>query len=262
MPLVTNQLSPVPNNRSVQAKLIAPSGWRDSGAIEVVAIWRTQVANDGAWSLDLPAQSSYVITGTHYLITEADVEHRIVIPDGPGPHSLYSLLVDPVPGTGGQLATLRLSQLADTGDLATAAIGEVPTFDGSTWIASPAPSGADHGLMTGLADDDHPQYQIRVEKGAVSGYAGLDAAGDVPIGQLPVGAVAGTVAAGDDARLSDARTPTAHAASHAALGSDPVSPAAIGAAASGHAHPGEAVFVGPEGAAPDPAVYAVWIVEP
>jgi len=44
-----------------------------------------------------------------------------------------------------------------------------------------------------------------------------------------VGTTAGTVAAGDDSRLSNPRTPTAHAASHAAGGSDPVTPDAIGA---------------------------------
>jgi len=48
---------------------------------------------------------------------------------------------------------------------------------------------------------------------------------------LNVGATAGTVAAGDDSRLSDARTPTTHASTHATAGSDPVTPAAIGAAA-------------------------------
>lgn len=42
---------------------------------------------------------------------------------------------------------------------------------------------------------------------------------------------AGTAAQGNDSRLSDARTPVTHAASHAAAGSDPVTPAAIGAPA-------------------------------
>ena len=36
----------------------------------------------------------------------------------------------------------------------------------------------------------------------------------------------------DDVRLSDARTPTDHAVSHGSAGSDPVRPAAIGAATS------------------------------
>ncbi|WP_285636859.1 hypothetical protein [Actinoallomurus iriomotensis] len=47
---------------------------------------------------------------------------------------------------------------------------------------------------------------------------------------LDVGTATGTVAAGDDSRLTNARTPTAHASSHAAGGSDAVTPASIGAA--------------------------------
>ncbi|MFF8589957.1 hypothetical protein ACF061_00715 [Streptomyces sp. NPDC015220] len=46
---------------------------------------------------------------------------------------------------------------------------------------------------------------------------------------LNVGTTTGTVAAGDDTRLTNARTPTAHASTHASGGSDPVSPASIGA---------------------------------
>ncbi|MEU1134925.1 hypothetical protein ABZ383_34570 [Streptomyces sp. NPDC005900] len=46
---------------------------------------------------------------------------------------------------------------------------------------------------------------------------------------LNVGTTAGTVAAGDDSRMSNARTPTAHASTHASGGTDPVTPAAIGA---------------------------------
>jgi len=63
---------------------------------------------------------------------------------------------------------------------------------------------SDHGLLLGLEDDDHPQYaldtdltahvaaadphtgyQKESEKGAVSGYASLDAGGKVPDAQLP-----------------------------------------------------------------------------
>ncbi|KAB7850137.1 hypothetical protein [Streptomyces mobaraensis] len=46
-----------------------------------------------------------------------------------------------------------------------------------------------------------------------------------------VGTAAGMVAAGDDPRLTDARSPTAHSATHASGGSDPLTPAAIGAVA-------------------------------
>jgi hypothetical protein len=40
----------------------------------------------------------------------------------------------------------------------------------------------------------------------------------------------------DDARLADARTPTAHASTHATAGSDPLTPANIGAATADHTH--------------------------
>ena len=67
------------------------------------------------------------------------------------------------------------------------------------------------------------------------------AVADLTLGEaatLDVGTGAGTVAAGDDPRLSDSRTPTSHAASLASAGTDPVTPAAIGAARSGHTHTG------------------------
>jgi hypothetical protein len=67
--------------------------------------------------------------------------------------------------------------------------------------------------------------------GAAGGIATLDGTSHVPIAQLPLGTTSSTVAVGNDARLSDSRTPTAHAASHASGGSDPVTPAAIGALA-------------------------------
>lgn len=57
----------------------------------------------------------------------------------------------------------------------------------------------DHGALTGLADDDHPQYQQEAEKGAASGYASLDATTKVPIAELPTGTTGTTVALGNAA---------------------------------------------------------------
>jgi len=43
----------------------------------------------------------------------------------------------------------------------------------------------DHGLLGGLADDDHTQYQLRSEKDQLSGYAGLDGSGDISLTAVP-----------------------------------------------------------------------------
>jgi hypothetical protein len=62
-----------------------------------------------------------------------------------------------------------------------------------------------------------------------SGVAALDAGRKVAYARLPIGTVVSTVAAGDDARMTNARTPTAHASTHATGGTDPITPASIGA---------------------------------
>lgn len=53
---------------------------------------------------------------------------------------------------------------------------------------------------------------------------------------IPVGSLLTHPVRRDDARLTDPRTPTAHASTHASAGADPVTPAAIGAATTGHTH--------------------------
>ena len=68
----------------------------------------------------------------------------------------------------------------------------------------------DHGALTGLADDDHTQYQLRTEKNAASGYPGLDGSSKLTGSQQVYGTGANTACQGNDARLSDARTPLAH----------------------------------------------------
>lgn len=45
----------------------------------------------------------------------------------------------------------------------------------------------DHGALTGLADDDHAQYQLRSEKNVANGYAGTDAGNQVPAARMGSG---------------------------------------------------------------------------
>jgi hypothetical protein len=72
---------------------------------------------------------------------------------------------------------------------------------------------------------------------AVGSVTGLGSAALLSV-PVATGAVASgsQVVRGDDPRLTDSRSTTTHAANHASGGSDPVSPASIGAALSTHTH--------------------------
>lgn len=59
-------------------------------------------------------------------------------------------------------------------------------------------SSLDHGVLTGLTDDDHTQYQKESEKGAASGYASLGSDTLVPQDQLGTGTQDGTKFLRDD----------------------------------------------------------------
>lgn len=89
--------------------------------------------------------------------------------------------------------------------------GQSLVYQSGNWVPATVTSGGgvtDHGALTGLSDDDHPQYlnnargdaryftqaqvttslaakQDTAAKGALNGYAGLDATGKVPTSQLP-----------------------------------------------------------------------------
>lgn len=60
------------------------------------------------------------------------------------------------------------------------------SFNGTEWANFSSGGGVtDHGTLTGLGDNDHPQYQLVAEKGAANGYASLDAGSKVPLAQIP-----------------------------------------------------------------------------
>lgn len=89
---------------------------------------------------------------------------------------------------------------ADTGWLATNDSITLGTTALVFTKAFPAAAGVtDHGALSGLADDDHTQYQLRSEKNAANGYAGLGAGGLVAQAQLGSGSGgAGTKYLADD----------------------------------------------------------------
>src|SRR6185437_1383793 len=96
-----------------------------------------------------------------------------------------------------------LAQLEDVDPTVPPAAGDTLRFDGTRWLAAPAQV-TDHGSLTGLADDDHPQYLLVDGGRALTGDL---SAGGHRLSGLPPSAMAGqpivqAQAAGGDLRDS------------------------------------------------------------
>lgn len=109
------------------------------------------------------------------------VGQRMVILNLPG--SSQSLLLDATPGN-------RLSLLADL--TLDPGAGTALVWNGQTWLGYSASitAGAgtgvtDHGALTGLTDDDHPQYLTDARGLSFLGFRILEDIGDVPVRGTP-----------------------------------------------------------------------------
>lgn len=113
--------------------------------------------------------------------------------------------------------------LIDLGDVDNTMVpldGQVLTYNAGVWDAETSPVGVtDHGLLSGLSDDDHDIYHTDA-RGDVRYNTKAEVSAQLATKEpsftkntafnKDFGTAAGTVTQGDDARLSDARTPTSH----------------------------------------------------
>jgi collagen type VII alpha len=123
----------------------------------------------------------------------------------------------------------------DTGDVGPAGAAGAQGIQGIQGVqGATGPSGV--VVATAPVTYDAPSKTVALDVAALTTTLDATFATDAAL----TAGLAGKVGTGD-ARLSDARTPTAHAGTHATGGSDPITPAAIGAAASSHTHPASAI---------------------
>ncbi len=227
---------------------------QDPGYTSTASVVRAVALTSGAlgvWSVALTANASITPANTYYRVTEQPIGGRakvsyISVPGSGGPYELVDvLLADPgepaVAGiTAGAAQALIDAALADIE-------GSTPsaTVVSETTYGQAATAGDDAAFARGDHSHGTPALPSTTDIGAVptsrqvTAGTGLTGGGTLAADRsfaVSYGSSAGTAAQGNDSRLSDSRTPTAHASSHASAGSDPVSPAAIGAATSGHNH--------------------------
>jgi len=194
----------------------------------------------------------------------------LLLVDG-SPAASEDYVADHAGGGGGAVTTVFTRSgdvTAQTGDYTAAQVGADPAGTAAAAVAThSADTTAVHGITdtaalettsgatakvtahTGASD---PHGDRAAASGALTAHtAAADPHGDraytdtavQDLADTTTTALAGKVSTGDS-RLTDARTPTAHAASHASAGSDPVTPAAIGAATTAHNHAGSDITSG------------------
>ncbi len=108
--------------------------------------------------------------------------------------------------------------------------GSLLSTDGTGHLGWSAPQSLGGGTFYQTFENSGAALPQRDNANFTNGLQAVDdAAGDRTNVSPVYGNTANTITQGNDPRLSDARTPLAHAATHAAGGSDPVTPGSIGA---------------------------------
>lgn len=143
----------------VRARLRASSSWLADASGRVVTETSVLTDEDGVWIMSLTPTGDYEVSDAYYEISELtgdNVVHTCTVPDS-GSFSLRSVLVVP-PQSSGFVPVNFLDDLQDV-VVEDAVSGNVLRFDGSLWVSSVGSGGVtDHGVLTGLVDDDHSQY--------------------------------------------------------------------------------------------------------
>lgn len=215
---------------------------------------------NGAWSADLVPNSQITPANTYYRVVEATMVTTLVVPATGGPYALRdaSATPPPTPGApgitgvqvavGGMVAGVRPEVNLIAGANVTITGADNPagnrvdvTVDASgaggsgtvTSVNHIDPDGAGNVTLTaGDVGADALGAAAAAQSAAITAAEANAASIYLPLANVgAAGSGAGNALSADDPTTTDPRTPTAHAVTHASAGTDPVTPAEIGAVA-------------------------------